>query len=71
VRLIQTLNAARILGEIEAHILKHAYLLYRAAAHRLALQEKPARVPAERFALLRSRVLGIWRQVMGAAEAEK
>ncbi len=71
VRLIQTLNAARILGEIEAHILKHAYLIYRAAAHRLALQEKPARVPAERFAPVRSRVLGIWRQVMGAAEAGK
>ncbi len=71
VRLIQTLNAARVLGEIEAHILKHAYLIYRAAAHRLALQEKPARVPAERFALLRSRVREIWRRRMGPPEEEK
>lgn len=71
VRLIQTLNAARVLGDIEAHILKHAYLIYRAAAHRLALQEKPARVPAERFALLRSRVREIWRRRMGPPEEEK
>ncbi|MEJ5358963.1 MAG: bifunctional [glutamate--ammonia ligase]-adenylyl-L-tyrosine phosphorylase/[glutamate--ammonia-ligase] adenylyltransferase [Desulfobacterales bacterium] len=60
VRLIQTLSTFRILGEIEAHVLKHAYLIYRAAAHRLALLEKPPRVPAERFALLRSRVRQIW-----------
>ncbi len=71
VRLIQTLNTYRILGEIEAHVLKHAYLIYRAAAHRLALQEAPPRVPAERFALLRSRVQQIWARVFPDGLSEK
>ena len=60
VRLIQTLIGSAVLNEYTAHVLKHAYLIYRAAAHQLGLQEKPARVPAEKFERLRQRIRQIW-----------
>ncbi len=61
VRLIHTLIETDVIHEFDAHILKHAYLIYRAVAHKLSLQEKPARVPAERFCLLRNKIEHIWR----------
>jgi len=61
VRLIHTLIETNVIHEFDAHILKHAYLIYRAVAHKLSLQEKPARVPLERFHLLRSKIKQIWR----------
>jgi glutamate-ammonia-ligase adenylyltransferase len=60
VRLIQTLIGSAVLGEFTAHVLKHAYLIYRAAAHQLSLQEKPARVPHEKFERLQERIRQIW-----------
>jgi glutamate-ammonia-ligase adenylyltransferase len=60
VRLIQTLISTGAIDEYTAHILKHAYLIYRAAAHQASLQEKPARVPQEKFNHLRNRVQKIW-----------
>ena len=41
VRQIQELNRARILSDEMAHIVKRAYLLYRATGHKLSLQEQP------------------------------
>jgi glutamate-ammonia-ligase adenylyltransferase len=66
VRLIQTLIGSAVLGEVTAHILKHAYLIYRAAAHQLSLQEKPACVPLEKFSLLTQRIQRIWQSVFTA-----
>ncbi len=60
VRLIQALISAAVLNEYTAHVLKHAYLIYRAAAHQLSLQEKPARVPEEKFEPLQQRIRRIW-----------
>ena len=60
VRLIQTLMETGVLDETRAHVLKHAYLIQRAMAHKLGLQEKPARIPKEKFRLLRKRVAEIW-----------
>jgi glutamate-ammonia-ligase adenylyltransferase len=60
VRLIQTLIGSAVLGEVTAHVLKHAYLIYRAAAHQLSLQEKPSLVPAEKFERLQQRIRRIW-----------
>ena len=60
VRLIQALIETGSLDEYSAHILKHAYLIYRAAAHQLSLQEKPARVPQDKFDRLRRRVAETW-----------
>jgi glutamate-ammonia-ligase adenylyltransferase len=60
VRLIHTLIDTGVVQEFDAHILKHAYLVYRAVAHKLNLQEMPAKVPSEKFRLLRSKIEQIW-----------
>jgi glutamate-ammonia-ligase adenylyltransferase len=60
VRLIHTLIDTGVVREMDAHILRHAYLIYRAVAHKLSLQEMPAQVPLERFRLLRSKIEQIW-----------
>jgi glutamate-ammonia-ligase adenylyltransferase len=64
VRLIQALITTGAIDEYTAHILKHAYLIYRAAAHKASLQEKPARVPQEKFSHLRSRIEKIWNSLL-------
>jgi glutamate-ammonia-ligase adenylyltransferase len=60
VRLIQTLLKTGVFDEWTAHLLKHAYLIYRATAHKRSLQEKPAKVPVDKFHHLREKVEGIW-----------
>jgi glutamate-ammonia-ligase adenylyltransferase len=65
VRLIQTLIETGVMNEYTAHVLKHAYLIYRAAAHQLSLQEKPAKVPHKKFSLLQKRVEEIWQSILG------
>lgn len=66
VRLLQSLIETGVLDEYTAHLLKHAYLIYRAAAHQLSLQEKPSRVPREKFSRLQQRVVEIWQGVFGS-----
>jgi glutamate-ammonia-ligase adenylyltransferase len=68
VRLIQSLIETGSLDEYNAHILKHAYLIYRAAAHQLSLQEKPARVPRDKFRRLRRTVAEIWQAFFRSPE---
>ena len=65
VRLIQELITTGAIDEYTAHILKHAYLIYRAAAHQASLQQKPAKAPDEKFSHLRSRVEKIWSTFLG------
>ena len=60
VRLIQTLLETGVINEISAHRLKHAYLIYRAMAHRLGLQQQPATVPLQRVERLQQAVVRIW-----------
>jgi len=60
VRLLQALIETGAMHENTAHRLKHAYLIYRAAAHQLSLQEKPAKVPREKFDRLQKSVAEIW-----------
>jgi glutamate-ammonia-ligase adenylyltransferase len=60
VRLIQTLLETGVIDEFSAHQLKHAYLIYRAMAHRLGLQQQPARVPLRRVHRLQQAVNRIW-----------
>jgi glutamate-ammonia-ligase adenylyltransferase len=61
VRLIQALIETGAMDEYTAHVLKHAYLIYRAAGHQLSLQEKPAEVPEKDFGHLQERVREIWK----------
>ncbi|MBW2014438.1 MAG: bifunctional [glutamate--ammonia ligase]-adenylyl-L-tyrosine phosphorylase/[glutamate--ammonia-ligase] adenylyltransferase, partial [Deltaproteobacteria bacterium] len=65
VRLLETLNQTGIIDADIAHLLKEAYLTYRAAVHQLNLQEKPAKVPENKFCSLREKVKRIWDDFMG------
>ena len=64
VRLLDTLADTHILDKGQARFLKDAYLAYRSAAHRLSLQEKPARVNATQFADVSKEVTAIWEQFL-------
>ena len=44
------------------------YLTYRSMGHKLALREKPAKVPEERFVELRERVKTAWRRFVGVGD---
>ena len=66
VRLIQALIETGAMDEYTAHVLKHAYLIYRAAGHQLSLQEKPAEVPEKDFGHLQKRVLEIWKSFINS-----
>ena len=63
VRLLQTLMETGTMDEVTAHQLKHAYLIYRAVAHQLSLQEKPATVARDKFDRLQKRVAEIYQSV--------
>lgn len=65
VRQLNTLALTGIIGDRTAHILKQAYLIFRYCIHRLALEEKPALLPGERFRELRGKVRQIWETHMG------
>ena len=67
VRLLETLNQTGIIDADIALVLKEAYLTYRADVHQLNLQEKPAKVPENKFRDLREKVEKIWDDVMGTA----
>jgi glutamate-ammonia-ligase adenylyltransferase len=64
VRLLETLNQTGIIEAHTAHLLKVAYLTYRAAVHQLSLQEKPAKVTENKFRGLREKVEKIWNEFM-------
>jgi glutamate-ammonia-ligase adenylyltransferase len=64
VRILETLIETGILEENKAILLKEAYLTYRAAVHKLSLQEKPAQVPASQFRSLWENVVDIWNDFM-------
>ncbi len=60
VRQIQALAETGILKENTAHILRRAYLVYRATTHRLNLREKSAQLPADAFLDIRNRIKEMW-----------
>jgi glutamate-ammonia-ligase adenylyltransferase len=60
VRILETLSETGILKDHAAEILKEAFLTYRAAVHKLNLQERPTMVPVSKFRSLREEVEKIW-----------
>ncbi len=64
VRLLQTLMETGILDHHTAHTLRQTYLIYRAAGHRLSLQQSSHEIPEERFAGLKERVVRIWKSIL-------
>ena len=65
VRLLGALADVGLLDRETAHVLRIAYLVYRAVGHKLSLREQPGRVPAERFAPIRERVVETWTRFLG------
>ena len=63
IRIIETLQKSKIIAVATADRLKEAYLTFRTATHRLNLQERPAKVPAEAYHELRSGVIDIWKSL--------
>lgn len=59
VRIISTLADAGIIDETAAYFLRKAYLIFRAATHRLSLQQQPALLPARQYRDLRNHVIRI------------
>ncbi len=64
VRLLVSLIDSGLLEPETAYFLREAYLILRAAAHRLSLQNQPARVNATRFAKPRRRVQKYWQHFL-------
>ena len=64
VRLLQALAEAGIVDGTTAYRLRQAYLIYRAAVHRLDLQERSTRVDRKRFEHLQELVRRVWQQTM-------
>ena len=66
VRLIQSLAKYGLINDRTAHLLRAAYLTYRAQAHRLGLQDMPAVVPKEKFENLRKSITRLWHRTFGS-----
>jgi glutamate-ammonia-ligase adenylyltransferase len=64
VRLLQTLSETGLISENTADYLKKAYLIYRSAAHRLNLQNKPAQTAMDTFGSMQNKVSAIWNHLM-------
>jgi glutamate-ammonia-ligase adenylyltransferase len=60
VRLLRMLSECGAIDEYDAYFLRETYLSYRAFAHKLSLQQKPANVPDTTFHNPRQRVQALW-----------
>jgi len=65
IRLIGTLVEVGLLDGQDGEQLAEAYRVYRAEVHRLKLQERKARVPADRFVAERATVHRLWQAWLG------
>ncbi len=66
IRLLDALAEFGVLSADEKVKLQDAYRDYRAAAHRLQLQQRPGLVPAEEFVAQRAVVCALWERLLGA-----
>ena len=66
VRLLQAVAENGIIGRATAYRLRQAYLIYRAVAHRLDLQEQASRIDRYRFEHLRNWVHRFWQRTLSS-----
>lgn len=64
VRLLVTLMDSGLIDHATAYRLREAYLTYRAAVHRLSLQNQSARLPLERFQTKSDYVISAWQHFL-------
>jgi glutamate-ammonia-ligase adenylyltransferase len=65
VRILQTLIQTGAMDNATADFLKHAYLIFRAYAHKLSLQELPAEISSDKLAPMRRMVSRVWTSFLG------
>ena len=63
IRILDGLGAANLLSAADVQLLQEAYKAYRAAAHRLALQKQPGKVPGDQFLEQRRDVRRLWAEL--------
>jgi glutamate-ammonia-ligase adenylyltransferase len=68
VRLLVTLIDSGLIEHATAYRLREAYLTYRAAVHRLSLQNQAPVLPADRFAPQREYVARAWAHFLGSED---
>jgi len=64
VRQIQSLTESKVIDEYTAYLLRHAYLIFRAVAHKFSLREEHAEVPEDKFYRLQEKIIKIWKVFM-------
>ncbi len=64
VRLLVTLIDSGLMDHTTAYRLREAYLTYRAAVHRLSLQNQPPELPVARFQSQRDHVISTWQHFL-------
>ncbi len=64
IRIIESLASSGLVDAADAECLIEAYKAYRMEMHRQALQQRPARVPAEPFTGCRDDVCRLWNRLM-------
>jgi glutamate-ammonia-ligase adenylyltransferase len=64
VRLLESLQTARVIAEADAKVLKNAYCTYRDAGHKRVLQGDKAIIQAQNFVDLREKISQIWQTTM-------
>ncbi|MCL6415586.1 bifunctional [glutamate--ammonia ligase]-adenylyl-L-tyrosine phosphorylase/[glutamate--ammonia-ligase] adenylyltransferase [Aestuariirhabdus sp. Z084] len=64
IRVLDSLEATSFISSDDADLLREAYKAYRAAAHRLALQNCKGVVSGDAFHEYRRGVMGIWQRIM-------
>ena len=71
IRILEALSESGLMTPRDAHVLTEAYKAFRAAAHRLALQQQDEIVPAAEFQSLRDEVVRVWAALLGDAAREE
>lgn len=71
IRILEALNESGLMAPHDAGVLTEAYKVYRAAVHRLTLQQQDEIVPAAEFQQLRDEVARIWAVLLGDAASEE
>ena len=64
VRILETLSRLTLMDSADAGVLSDAYLEYRSATHRCALQNQPPEVSSDKFATQQTAVTRIWQKLM-------
>lgn len=71
IRILEALNESGLMAPHDAGVLTEAYKVFRAAVHRLTLQQQDEIVPAAEFQQLRDEVARIWAVSLGDAASEE